>query len=342
MGDPGNELPKVARTGSDRSFYCRQHSLNSCLSKERRQKARVIINADDVGLSAAIDDSVFRLVQSGAITSVSVLAVGADVESVAKWIAGQEDISVGAHLCLTDGLKPVTEAKGLVDVRGRFPGLSALAARATCGLLSMETIYEEWRAQIDVLKSSGIKVTRLDSHQHVHMLPRIAPAIVRLAKEEGLVVRSTGGPFGFSISACKACASFFPTLLSPGVWKSALLRRYGSRLKSTLDAAGIPTVDAYISPSSLCSRMRHVASEETACMLAGLASVTGGTIEWVVHPSDANDYSGDRAWMRKMRQGDTRMLENDACSNALENMNVSMSTWNEIKSPRCVAKGDRV
>lgn len=325
MGDSRNEKLRLAETGIEELRCCKQSAR--ILKQHNGSRARVVINADDLGLSKSVNESVFRLARLGAITSVSLLAVGSNVEAALEWAGTQDNVSIGVHLCLTDGFKPITQASGIVNKEGKFPSLTGFAGKAICGLVSEETIYEEWRAQIELIRSRGIKVSHLDSHQHVHMLPSIAPVIIRLAKEEHLAVRHTSGPFGFSLTACKPCHAFLSTMFCLGIWKSLLLRWYGKKFKAQLNAAGISTVDIYISPSSLCSRMRRVASPEAADMLAKLAALSSGTVEWVVHPSDTNVCSQDPAWMQAMRSGDLLMLEGGACAAALGNVGAELSTW---------------
>jgi predicted glycoside hydrolase/deacetylase ChbG (UPF0249 family) len=50
----------------------------------------------------------------------------------------------------------------------------------------MEEVERELRAQIRRAREAGLRPSHLDSHQHVHMLPRVALLVARLASENGV------------------------------------------------------------------------------------------------------------------------------------------------------------
>ena len=291
---------------------------------------RVIINADDLGLSQSIDSAIFRLAEKGAITSASLIAVGRDFDPAASWASKQKIISIGVHLCLTDGLMPLTDARGLVGDNHLFDPLTKLSMRAYCRSIPLDTIRSEWKAQISLIRSKGIEPTHLDSHQHVHILPGISDIIRELAQEESLAVRQTSGPFSFAFKSCRSCPEYWMTLCRPGVWKSTLVRYLGRRLKREFLVSGVSTTDSYVSPSSLCGRMRREVTQESVAMIAGMASMTGGTVEWVVHPSDIDEHDSGLGWMSCMRSSENRHLDSLAHMNALHNDNASVVTYSGV------------
>lgn len=293
--------------------------------------SRVVINADDFGLSVDVDSTIIRFAESGAISSASLMAVGNGFDRAAAWAAAHQDkFPVGVHLCLSDKLRPLTLAHGLIDSNGCFCSLRYLVRRTFCRALSLDAIREEWMMQIDRVRSRGISPTHLDSHQHVHILPGIADLVVEIAAAEGLAVRHTSGPFGFSFSQCAGCTDYWGAYCRPGVWKSAVVRRLGASLKRRLITAGVPTIDSYISPSSLCGRMRQGASPEAVAVLARLSAKLGGIVEWVVHPSDAPDKTNEPAWMSRMRACDNDMLESRAHLELLKSAGVTVGSYADI------------
>lgn len=294
------------------------------------KQARAIINADDLGLSVGIDNAIFRLAESGAITSASLMAVGEDFERSALWASRQKNLSIGIHLCLTDGLKPLTSTKGLAGKDGRLPHLRNVAMRAFCHRLPLQAIEDEFLAQIERVLSMGVKPTHLDSHQHVHTLPGVAEAVVRLAGAKGLAVRHTSGPLGFGFRCCWNCGEYWKTLCRPGAWKSIALRKLGASLKRQVESAGIITTDAYVSPSSLCGRMRGGGSEESASMIAELVATVAGVSEWVVHPGDLGQDHRDPEWMMRMRTGETTLLERNAHICSLRAAGVIVKTYADL------------
>lgn len=286
-------------------FACR---AQKALAERAKPDTKIILNADDLGLARCIDTAIIRLAEAGRLTSASLTPVGRSFEEAAAWASSQNKISIGVHLSLTDRLYPATAASSLVGLDGRFPTLHHIAMRALLRKLPIEDIRKEWKAQIQKVIAAGVSPTHLDSHQHVHLLPGISEVAIDLAKEHNLPIRHTSGPFAFSLATCWNCPWYLPTLCRPGVWKSYLLRTLGKDFKRRLHEEEIQSTDSYVSPSSLCGRMRCETSHETVKTIAHLASENGGIVEWVTHPADVDDTLDEPAWMRRMRASETALL----------------------------------
>jgi predicted glycoside hydrolase/deacetylase ChbG (UPF0249 family) len=96
-------------------------------------------------------------------------------------------LGIGLHFNLTAG-PPIDPGAcpSLWDVRtGRFHSLGHLALR---GAVSPDQVAAECRAQIARLVASGVRVTHVDSHRHVHALPGVWSGVVAAAREAGVLV----------------------------------------------------------------------------------------------------------------------------------------------------------
>jgi predicted glycoside hydrolase/deacetylase ChbG (UPF0249 family) len=71
----------------------------------------------------------------------------------------------------------------LVDESGQFLVLGVLLARLSTGRVSSEEVRRELTAQVEWALRRGVQPSHLDSHHHVHIHPRVAPIVVRLARE---------------------------------------------------------------------------------------------------------------------------------------------------------------
>jgi predicted glycoside hydrolase/deacetylase ChbG (UPF0249 family) len=92
---------------------------------------------------------------------------------------------VGVHLNLTFG-RPLTEQmrRRLSRWRGDFPSdYSIILVGILTRRLPMECILEEWRAQIQRCKDADIEIRFLNTHEHLHALPSLFAAILKLAEE---------------------------------------------------------------------------------------------------------------------------------------------------------------
>ena len=136
----------------------------------------VIINADDLGTTAHVNDAIFELMAQKRITSATLMANGPAVEDAVKRSRQIEGCSFGIHLNLTEfepltrgsGAKLLTEGDGLLH--RSITGAAPTPAR-------MRAIYEELCSQIERLLSLGVPISHMDSHHHVHTVPYILPLI---------------------------------------------------------------------------------------------------------------------------------------------------------------------
>src|SRR4030042_2177505 len=151
---------------------------------------RFIINADDFGLAEGANEGIMECYNRGAVTDMSLLAVGeAFGHAVAR--ARENNIGrIGVHLALTDSFRPimpVTEIPTLVNKDGRFSkGHCCFLAKYFSGSISMNEIYAELKSQISKVKKAGFAITHLDSHHHIHIIPGILKIVVKLMKEESV------------------------------------------------------------------------------------------------------------------------------------------------------------
>jgi chitin disaccharide deacetylase len=148
---------------------------------------RLIVNADDFGLSEAVNHAVIEAHERGIVTSTSIMAGGAAFEHAADLAARCPTLDVGVHLTLTE-LRPVADSvPSLVGADGTFaPHATELTKRCLRGAISLADVRRELDAQIRRVLAHGVQPTHLDGHQHVHVLPGIARVVAELAREHGI------------------------------------------------------------------------------------------------------------------------------------------------------------
>ena len=142
---------------------------------------QIILNADDFGRHALINEAVRRAAADG-------LGEPAFAEAVAIAKATPA-LGVGVHLTLIDGrpVLPPEEIPSLVDDAGRFrPDHTAFARDYLAGRVRRADIRRELAAQIAKVRAAGIVPDHVDSHQHLHVLPGIFPLVLDLAEAAGI------------------------------------------------------------------------------------------------------------------------------------------------------------
>jgi predicted glycoside hydrolase/deacetylase ChbG (UPF0249 family) len=151
------------------------------------RRPRLIVHADDFGISTSVNHGIVEAHRRGIVTSTSVMANGAAFEHAVALAKECPTLDVGVHLTLTEERPVGPAADGLVDADGRFPPHALqFAARYAAGRIPLSAIRAELDAQIRRVLDRGLAVSHLDGHQHVHVLPGIAGVVAELAKIHGI------------------------------------------------------------------------------------------------------------------------------------------------------------
>jgi hypothetical protein len=84
---------------------------------------RLIVNADDFGLSHSVNAAVIRAHREGILTTASLMVNEAGFEEAVKLARENPQLGVGLHLTLLQGHStlPPKKIPGLVNARGEFP-----------------------------------------------------------------------------------------------------------------------------------------------------------------------------------------------------------------------------
>lgn len=162
----------------------------------------IIVNADDFGMSASVNQGILESFRQGWISSATLMAnMPGFGEAVAMAESHGLRRCLGVHLNLTDGM-PLTETirgeSRLCGNDGRFRA----RARDLFRLNAAETraVAEELKAQVAACRSVGIEPTHLDSHHHVHTSWAVAGVVMRLARDLGVPFVRTAHNAGALIS----------------------------------------------------------------------------------------------------------------------------------------------
>jgi chitin disaccharide deacetylase len=150
-----------------------------------------ILNADDFGLSPGINRGIIEAHRDGILTSASLMAVGDAFEEAVALAQEYPSLSLGIHLTLVEGrpVLPPERVPSLVTADGRFcRSLGTFLLKWLTGQIRMHDIEREFGAQIEKAMDNGVRVDKLDSHMHVHLLPGIFLAVQAVASRYGIRV----------------------------------------------------------------------------------------------------------------------------------------------------------
>lgn len=130
-----------------------------------------------------------RAHRDGIVTACSVVANGRAFDHAIERLQEVATLEAGAHLCFVEEepLLAPERVRSLIDVRNHFHrNHRRFAWRHLLGLIDLRELEAELRTQLERLLSTGIGITHLNSHQHLHAFPAIFRLFERLAAEYGV------------------------------------------------------------------------------------------------------------------------------------------------------------
>ena len=155
---------------------------------------RLIVNADDFGLTSGVNRAISQANREGIVTSATVMANSRAFQQAVDVAKQQPGLHTGCHVVLIDSEPLSRNAPTLTHGTPRFhSSLKDFAIMAVRNKFSAEEIQEEAEAQICKIQSTGLNVTHVDSHKHTHMFPNVLRPVLRAAKACG--VRAVRNPF---------------------------------------------------------------------------------------------------------------------------------------------------
>jgi len=152
-------------------------------------RIRLVVNADDFGMTAAVSRGIIAAHRNGIVTSTSLLGNCDDLPAAAALLAQAPTLGVGVHISLIDGA-PVSEpatVRSLVDEAGAFPARAVefLGGWAR-GRIVISELEREIDAQIARARAAGIALDHLDTHHHIGFLPAVGKALEAAARRHGI------------------------------------------------------------------------------------------------------------------------------------------------------------
>ena len=146
---------------------------------------QLIVSADDLGLTPGVNQGILRAFQEGIVTTASLLVTGKAFEEAVALARQNPELDVGLHLTLVEE-RAVLGHEVLptqVDETGRFPRTNGeFFRRAFLGRISWDDVEREIAAQIARFQKTGLRLSHVNSHQHLHMFPPVFQIVSRLTR----------------------------------------------------------------------------------------------------------------------------------------------------------------
>jgi hopanoid biosynthesis associated protein HpnK len=293
---------------------------------------KLIVNADDFGLTAGVNRAIIDTHVDGVVSSATLMANGPAFDDAVTAARSAPNLSVGCHVVLVDGapVSPPDAVDTLLAIRSAEPdkfysSLSAFAARAMLGGFDRDQLVAEVTAQIRKIQSTGLQVTHLDTHKHAHVFPEIFVALLRAARICG--VPAIRNPF-VPVKAMHARQFKGKRDLWKRYGQVRMLHTFSGQFLQRTKRAGLITPDGVVGVIETGS---VESSGYSSLLRQTLASLPAGTWELVCHPgyNDA-DLRAARTRLLDSREEERRLLTSPELRQFLEEQKIRVISYREF------------
>ncbi|HLJ85326.1 MAG TPA: ChbG/HpnK family deacetylase [Candidatus Angelobacter sp.] len=284
---------------------------------------RLIINADDFGLTSGINRAIAEAGHSGAITSATLMARSRAFDEAVSLSEQTSKLSIGCHVVLIDGEPICPNLPTLARNGSRFrDSLKEFAVAAVRKQISQEEVRREAEAQIRKIQSAGITVTHIDSHKHTHVFPHVLRPVLQAAKACG--VSAVRNPFEPRRIWPRGLASSTSSLWSRAAGVR-FLQIFSKQFQQAVHEEGMLTTDG--TAGIMITGMLN--QDLLNCTLRSLPE---GTWELVCHPGYLDDdlrAAGTR--LLESREIELKALSSSVTKNVLAEQHIEPISFADLK-----------
>ncbi len=251
---------------------------------------RLIVTADDFGLSPAVNEAVERAARHGILTCAS-LMVGEDAADDAVERARRlPSLRVGLHVVVADGrpVLPPERIPALCDRHGRLDGrLVRAGVRFFFRPQASRQLADEIAAQFAAFARTGLPLDHVNAHKHMHLHPTVLGLIMKIGRRYGMrAVRLPYEPPAAVVSLAGALR-YGKTIGVIGPWTGLMRWR--------LDRAGFAHNDRVFG-------LLQSGGLDEAAVLALLRRLPSGVTELYCHPAVSDEPTARAIGYRKAEE----------------------------------------
>lgn len=288
------------------------------------QMKKLILNADDFGMTRGVNEGIVRAHREGILTSTTLMANGEAFDDAVERARANPQLGVGCHLVLVGGkcVAPRESVASLADADGNLPdSLPLFVARISSGMIRGEEIERELRAQIYKIRAAGIAPTHLDTHKHTHAHPRVMEALGKVARECGITrvrkpVENLRDSWETSLAGGKG--------ISTQILAAGAVRAVASRFQAASRKYGLVSPDQFLG-------LATTGRLGPAVLRGIIATVADGSTEIMLHPGicDADlERSGSR--LLKHREDELQGLLDPGVRSAITERGIRLISYREL------------
>jgi chitin disaccharide deacetylase len=251
-------------------------------------RRQLIVNADDFGFTPDVNEGIVESHRRGILTATTLMANGAAFDDAVRLARDTATLDIGCHLVLIGGRSLLTGRAYPLTVPRLVTALARGEIRA----------YEEFKAQVWHILSTGIKPTHLDTHKHIHLAPPVLQAVARIGEEFG--IHWVRRPFDFPMNAGHRTVPLTIPLVKR--LTSAALGLLRRRFHRVLVSHGCRTTDHF-------AGFQITGRFHTAQLVDLLSMLPEGSTELMCHPGRCGEaLRGERTRLKESRERELEAL----------------------------------
>lgn len=281
---------------------------------------RLIVNADDFGRHLLINAAVEQALTRGCLRSATLMPGGVAFDDAISIASRHPELGLGVHFTLVNGnpVLPPAEIPSLVTAEGTFyPDHNSFLKQYLQGKVRLAEVRKELAAQLHKVTATGVRVTHVDSHQHLHTLPGIIDIVLELAAAAGIkavrIPKATLFPKDGGASGL-----------------GALIGRVGLYSLARL-AQGKAAAKGFKVPDHFAGIVAGDAVD-CACMLAVIKNLQPGTTEVMIHPGTDNGILQKECGWEHDFEAELAALTDSRVLQALQERRVVCSNYSDLQA----------
>jgi predicted glycoside hydrolase/deacetylase ChbG (UPF0249 family) len=296
-------------------------------------RTRLIVNADDCGMSRGISDGILLGHYNGFLTSTSLMVNMPGSENALEQVSTAPRLSVGIHLNICQGkpIAPLGDIPTLVDANGAFHPPAIMIHKLWRWQVSTRDLEREFRAQICWMKMRGFNPTHADSHHHMHIYPAAATAFARALSAEG--VQCIRAP---------RCSSWPKAGGLGGPHEGGILRRvFVHRYRSALQDTLFRKFHSANSRVSLSQQSRRDPANLKPHWMITFENLPEGTFEFACHPGLPERGFSETDAIHLQREAELLLLLDPDIQSAISRSGIQLISYRELAAePQLSGQGE--
>ena len=241
---------------------------------------RLIITADDFGLSPEINEAVEQAHRSGILTAASLMVAGPAAADAVRRARAMPQLRTGLHLVLVEGqavLEP-QQIRALTDSDGRLrTDMLRLAIDVALKGAARRELLCEIKAQFDSYRRTGLALDHVNAHKHFQLHPVVFEMMAAVGRQYGMqAVRVPVEPRSKGVPLARLDMA------------QHVLRQWASLMRMRARALGLVVADAVYG-----TRWSGAMTEPR--ILGLLRSLPKGIVEIYTHPATRDEFGGHAA-----------------------------------------------